>query len=174
MTLEKAMESLWINWSIKKKDLNPFDTIQRNSENSGLSLDNAVDSCHWYFSFSTLIHVFFFNFIVDLNGLHYDNYITMLRKQKLQILQPHFNFNCSSKCFHRYSTTSFMFLWNTKLLVYLLLTTKASPSFIDEWQSRQGKQYDIVSDLCIQVDPSRLCLSLNHFQYCRHVTHDDI
>lgn len=173
MTLEKAMESLWINWSIKKKDLNPFDTIQRNSENSGLSLDNAVDSCHWYFSFSTLIHVFF-NFIVDLNGLHYDNYITMLRKQKLPILQPHFNFNCSSKCFHRYSTTSFMFLWNTKLLVYLLLTTKASPSFIDEWQSRQGKQYDIVSDLCIQVDPSRLCLSLNHFQYCRHVTHDDI
>lgn len=30
----------------KKKDLNPFDTIQRNSENSSLSLDNAVDSCH--------------------------------------------------------------------------------------------------------------------------------
>lgn len=30
----------------KKKDLNPFDTIQRNSENSSLSLDNVVDSCH--------------------------------------------------------------------------------------------------------------------------------
>lgn len=46
-----------MNQLINKKRAKSFNTIQRNSENSGLSLDYVVNSCHWHFSFSNLRHV---------------------------------------------------------------------------------------------------------------------